>query len=35
MYDLLNSGVSIVFYVLAAVVIISAVVKLVKQKKNK
>ncbi len=35
MYDLLNSGVSIVFYVLAAVIIISAVVKLVKQKKNK
>ncbi len=25
MYDLLNSGVSIVFYVLAAVIIISAV----------
>ena len=35
MYDLLNSGVSIVFYVLAAVIIISAVVKLVRQKKNK
>ncbi len=35
MYDLLNSGVSIVFYVLAAVVIVGAVIKLVKQKKNK
>lgn len=35
MYDLLNSGVSIVFYVLAAIVIVGAVIKMVKNKKNK
>lgn len=35
MYELFSSGVSIVFYVLAAIVIISAVVKMVKSKKNK
>ncbi len=35
MYELLHSSVDIIFYVLAAVVIIGAVIKLSKNKKNK
>lgn len=35
MYDLVKNSVDIIFYVLAAVVIITAVVKIVKKNKNK
>lgn len=35
MYELLRSSVDIIFYVVAAVVIIGAVIKLSKKKKNK
>lgn len=35
MYELLRSSVDIIFYVLAAVVIISAVIKFTKKKKDK
>ncbi len=35
MYEIVKSSVNIIFYVLVAVVIISAVVKMTKNKKNK